>query len=375
MSSEQNRVIWPLGLAAREGVATARHGRWTSLLVIVAIAACIAVPGAADSVAVSKLIADEQAWIAAGGHVFVVTGARIADRANPVAAVACDRLTQLDGVVAAFAMLPDSGRGAFSHIPGGRVPVYTASPGVTRFLGAASTAGAPVIVTAGLASRTGVHNGEVVHVQGYNGLVATATSAPLTVRIADSTVLGEEYDGALLMPTLLTGDADSCFVRTDSAHYSAIQAALPALLAHEGQPAIAQPRLFSSQFTVDYTHAFEDRAFRWLWVAAASLLLLIWVITQWFRRSQLAIYATFGMRAASRQVMQVSEWAVLAAFGLPWGWGLGVVWALALGASPETAVLQVSSHAMLTILAATVAVVVVGLRPTGSLLDALKDRN
>lgn len=374
MTRPSPRRIWPLPLAAGEGVATARYGRWTSLLVVVAIAACIAAPAAADSVTVSRLIADERAWIDAGGHVFVVTGARTASRSNPIPAATCDRLSEIDGVSAAFALRPVGMRGAFSHIPGGRAPIYEVSPGATAFLGASSIEGAPLIVTAGLAQRTGVRDGEMVRVVGSDGLLATVTSGPLLVRVADSNVMGEEYDGAMLVPAVLHGDASACFVLTDAAHYAAVDAVLPALLAYEGQPALAQPRLFSSEFTVDYTHAFEDRALRWLWVPSAVLLLLIWMITQWFRRSHLAIYTTFGMSTAPRLVMQVSEWLVLVAYGLPWGWGLGVVWALALGARPDTTAALVTFHAALTVLTATAGVVLTGLRPTGSLLDALKDR-
>lgn len=368
-------VVWPLPLAAREGIATARNGRWTSLLIVIAVAACIAGPAAADASAVSRLIADEQAWINAGGHVFVVTGARTEATENPIVSTTCDRLAQLDGVSAAFALRPVENRAAFSHIPGGRAPVYEVTPGAPAFLGSVAGLGAPVIVTTGLAQRTGVRDGETVRLIESDGLVTSPPSDQLVAQVADSAVMGEEYDGAFLVPTVWVGDARVCFVRTDSAHYSAVAAVLPTLLAYDGQPALVQPRLFSSEFTVDYAHAYEDRALRWLWVPSAVLLLLIWAITQWFRRSQLAIYTTFGMRTASRMTMQASEWAVLSAFGLMWGWGIGVTWALALGSRVDVAAALVSSHAAATLLTASAAVVLFGMRPTGSLLDALKDRS
>lgn len=65
---------------------------------------------------------------------------------------------------------------------------------------------------------------------------------------------------------------------------------------------------------------------------------------------------------------------MLAALGLLWGWGLGVVGALALGARVEQAVSLVSFHAVLTVMGASVVVILLGLRPTGTLLNALKDR-
>ena len=107
---------------------------------------------------------------------------------------------------------------------------------------------------------------------------------------------------------------------------------------------------------------------------AAALLGLLWAMLQWFRRSHVAIYATFGMRPAARLVMQLGEWGVLAGFGAAWGWGLGVVGALALGAHAAQAVRLVTFHGALTVIGATAVVVLLGLRPAGTLLNALKDR-
>ncbi|MFO7244719.1 MAG: hypothetical protein DIU73_007545 [Actinomycetes bacterium] len=374
------RRVWPASLAAREGLATASTGRWTSLLIVIAVAWIIAAPGAADAVAVTRLIEAERAWIDAGGHVFVVTGARSDSGQNPVPAEVCDRLTGIDGIGAAFALRRTNANGTLAHIPGGRASIYEVSAGAATFLGVEAAPGGIVIATAGFSERTGVRDGELVTVArragvGADGVAsAAATSDLLTARVADTYAMGEEFDGALLMPAVLTGDADACYVRTDAAHLAAVEAALPSYLAHNGMPAIPNPRLFESEFTVDYTHAFEDRPLRWLWVPAAALLGLLWAMLQWFRRSHVAIYATFGMRAASRLVMQVSEWAVLAGLGLLWGWSLGVVGAMALGARWEQAVTLVSAHAALTVLVASGLVVLLGLRPTGTLINALKDR-
>lgn len=369
------RRVWPLSLAAREGVATARTGRWTSLLMVLAVAWIVAAPGAADAIGVTRLLEDERAWIDAGGHVFVVTGAYEEGRPNPIPADVCDRLSRIDGIDASFALKYSDANGTVAHIPGGRASIYDVSAGVSAFLGVEPASGGVVIATAGFADRTGVRDGDPVIVVRRAGPDTTAaTSDPLTVRVADTFAMGEEFDGALLIPARLTGTADKCYVRTDAAHFAAVEAALPAYLAYGGKPATPNPRLSSGDFTVHYTHAYEDRSLRWLWVPAAALLGLLWAMLQWFRRSQVAIYATFGMRAASRLMMQAAEWAVLAGNGLLCGWSLGVVGALAFGARAEQAVLLVSFHAALTLLGATALVVLLGLRPTGTLLDALKDR-
>jgi len=373
MSGRRARV-WPLGLAAREGVATARTGRWTSLLIVLAVAWTVAA-GAADAVGVTRLVEGEKAWIDAGGHVFVVTGARTDAGQNPIPADVCDRLASIDGIGASFALARSDANGSLSYIPGGRASIYSVSAGAPTFLGVEPAPTGIVIGTLGFAERTGAHDGDLVRVVQRASFSAPAgESDPLTLRVADSAVMGEEFDGAMLMPARLTGTADTCYVRTDAAHHAAVEAALPAYLAYNGLPAIPNPRLFESDFTVDYTHAYEDRPLRWLWVPCAALLGLLWAMLQWFRRSHVAIYATFGMRAAPRLGMQAAEWAVLAGGGVLWGWAIGVVGALALGARADQALMQVSAHAALTVLGASVIVVLLGLRPTGTLLNALKDR-
>jgi hypothetical protein len=368
--------VWPLALSAREGVATARTGRWTSVLIVVAVAWVIAAPGIADAVGVTRLIESERAWIDAGGYVFVVTGAReTGGTTAPVPAEVCDRLSRIDGVEASFALKRTSARGSVGHVPGGQATIYDVSAGALQFLRVEPHSRGVVIATAGFAERTGVADGDPVTVLRRAGPDAAATTSdPLTARVADTATMGEEYDGALLMPALLVGTADACFVRTDAAHLSAVGAALPAQLAHQGTSAIPNPRLFSSEFTVDYTTAFEDRPLRWLWAPAAALLGLLWAMLQWFRRSQVAIYATFGMRAPSRLVMQVSEWAALAGVGALLGWSIGVTGALALGARTAQALGLTSAHTGLTLIGATLLVIMLGLRPTGTLLNALKDR-
>jgi len=375
LSRRTSRRAWPLSLAAREGVATARTGRWTSLLVVLAVAWIVAAPGAADAVAVSQLIDDEQAWIDAGGHVYVVTGARTDNSQNPIPAPVCDRLSAIDGIDASFALSRTDETGTLSYIPGGRVSLYDVSAGALDFLGVEPSDGGTVLATVGFVDRTGAADGDVVRIvrRGAVGTVATP-SDPLTLRAVDTTMMGEEFDGALLVPARLTGDADACYVRTNAAHDAAVEAALPALLADNGDPAIPNPRLFESDFTVDYTHAYKDRPLRWVWVPAAALLGLLWAMLQWFRRSHVAIYATFGMRPAARLVMQLGEWGVLAAFGTVWGWGLGVVGALAFGAHVAQATRLVTFHGVLTVIGATAVVVLLGLRPAGTLLNALKDR-
>ncbi|MCJ7827017.1 MAG: hypothetical protein MUP36_02105, partial [Demequinaceae bacterium] len=346
-----SRPVWPLRLAAREGVDTARTGRWTSLLVVLAVAWASAVPGAADAVGVTQLVEDEHSWVEAGGHVFVVEGARTDGMPNPIPAPACERLNQYEGIDASFALTRTNASGSLSHIPGARPTLYEVTPGVYQFLGLEPDVEGTVIATSGFARRTGVMDGDPAIVIRRAGFGVSAMESDLIrLAVADASIMGEEFDGAFLVPSLVPETANACYVRTDAAHHTAVAAALPGLLSYNGKPAIPNPRLFSGEFTVDYTTAYEDRPLRWVWVATAGALGLLWGIVQWFRRSQIAIYATFGAKAKARLVMQATEWGVLAGIGAVWGWSLGVLGSIAFGARASEALTAVSFHTLLTVL-------------------------
>ncbi len=370
-----SKRVWPLALAAREGFETSRSGRWTSLLIVLAVTWACAVPGAADALNITDLVEKEHAWIEAGGNVFVVEGARAEGIPNPIPAPACETLSQYEGIDASFALIRTNASGALSHIPGARPALYGVTPGAFKFLGIEPDAEGTVIATAGFARRAGLANGDPAVVVRRAGLgVSEARSDVIRLAIADTTVMGEELDGALLLPSAVPTTADACYVRTDAAHHRAVEATLPSLLSYNGMPAVPNPRLFSGEFTVDYTTAYEDRPLRWVWIATAGALGLLWGLVQWFRRSQVAIYATFGAKARARLAMQSTEWGILALVGAVWGWSLGILGSVAWGARAYPAFSAVSFHTALTVLGASILVILLGLRPTGTLLNALKDR-
>jgi len=356
---------WPTRLVVREGVVTALVGRWTSLLVVLAIAWTCAAVGAADAVGVSETARRERAWIDAGAYVLRVQGAVRADVRLPLPPTACERLAAVDGVHGAFWALRRPTAGAFEHLPGGRFSVLEVSPGALPFLEIPTPEGPVALVSDGLARRTGLTDGSPLRVDG---------SDTMNGRVAPVAVLGDDFDGALLVPSVALGRADMCFIRTDAGHVAAVSALAASALGWDGSDAIVSPRLFDNEFTVDFSRAHEQRDLRWAWAAAGLVLALLWALVQWFRRSHTAVYATFGLTAAGRCVLQVSEWCALAAAGLAWGWSLGVVGALALGAEARFAVSQVTAQALPAVLLATAMVVLLSARPTGTLLDQLKDR-
>ncbi|WP_062071865.1 hypothetical protein [Demequina sediminicola] len=367
--------IWPLSLAAREGLATARTGRWTSAIVVIATAWLIAAPAIADALGVTRLMEAEQDWIDAGGHVYVVTGATVDGDQLPIPTSTCESLASYEGVESSFALTRSGATGALASVPGGRASVYSVTSGALPFLGIEGDPRGVAILSSGFSERTGVLDGETIEVvrQASDSEPAARTGL-VASRVANIAPMGDEFDGALLVPSLLGDTADACYVATDAARHEAVGEILPAALAYDGRSAAAADRLYTNEFTVDYTTAYEDRPLRWLWIASALALGLMWALVQWFRRSHTAIYATFGVRAPARLTMQLSEWVLLALAGAAGGWALGLVGALALGARTTPALSIVSAHTALTLIGATLIVITVALKPTGTLLNALKDR-
>lgn len=370
-----SRPVWPWRLAAAEGVATARTGRWASAIVVVVLAWLCAAPGAVDAITVDRLVKGEQAWIAAGAFVYRVQGATTSGLTNPVPAGACDRLAQTDGIDAAFAARRDTTPARTTAAPGGRISLIHVSPGALGFLAAASHPHGVALVTEELAERIGVTDGDPIQLLTTpDGATPADTPTVLTTRVVPTDQLGTDLAGTILVPGAPEERADLCLVRTHPSHAAAVEDLLPSALAWDGTPARATPLLIDSPFTIDYTTAYDTRALRWAWIATAVLAALVWALVQWTRRSYLAIYATFGMPAASRLIMTMTEWITLTALGGLWGWSLGVVGALAAGTTPAQALSQVTWHTTLTLLGASTLVVLIGLRPTGTLLDQLKDR-
>ncbi|NCD19341.1 MAG: hypothetical protein EOL89_05095 [Actinobacteria bacterium] len=146
-----SRPVWPWRLAAAEGVATARTGRWASAIVVVVLAWLCAAPGAVDAITVDRLVKGEQAWIAAGAFVYRVQGATTSGLTNPVPAGACDRLAQAEGIDAAFAARRDTTPARTTAAPGGRISLIHVSPGALGFLAAASHPHGVALVTEELA--------------------------------------------------------------------------------------------------------------------------------------------------------------------------------------------------------------------------------
>ncbi|ASR53909.1 hypothetical protein ACT17Q_12260 [Cellulomonas sp. CW35] len=364
---------WPTKLSVREGLANAVAGRRLAVTVCATVALVTGGVGLANALEVSSLVDAERRWIDAGAFVFVVEPGSKTDDAG-IDVSRCDRLSDVDGIDAAFAVTVTESTVEPAHAPGTRATLAVASPGVYEFLGVRAPATGGILVPPPAATSTGLADGEhsVFVVESWG---RDTHEVPATAVLVDDGVLAEQLVGAYLLPTVLTGEAKQCYVRTDAAHVDEVGAYLrPHLADDDGTPALVRPRLAENSYGLDFENAYGARVLRWAWAAGAAMLVALWAVLQWSRRAKWAIYATFGADARARLTVQSAEWLVLSAAGSAWGWGMAVSYALGLGAEAGVALTQVTGQVVATWCAASVGAAAVGLLPVGTLLDALKDR-
>ncbi len=369
------RRVWAIALCVREGLANARAGRWLSLGIVVSVAWLTAGIGIANALDVQSLVTGERAWIDAGGYTFVVEFPSSNDVRTPLDAATCDGLSGVDGIDASFAVAMRNATLEPASAPGTVASAFSVSPGVFQFLGVKPVIGAAVILTQGANDRTGLVDGErtAFTSRPYDDTTVSEREFA-TVVTADTTMLGEQHQGSYLIPGLLSLGADACYVRTDAAHVDAVEGYLAGALGQGANAAVVRPRLSANTYGVDFATAYQDRVLQWSWLAGGLVLAAIWAIIQWMRRARMAIYATFGAPPRARLAMQVTEWVVLGGMGAAWGWGIGIAFSLGLGAEAAIALGQVTGQILALWFVASLAALLIGLLPVGTLLDTLKDR-
>ncbi|WP_217615151.1 hypothetical protein [Cellulomonas sp. GbtcB1] len=370
-------VVWPDRLAAAEGLANARNGRWTSVLLVLVASWLVGSSGAANALEVGRLVSVEREWVAAGGRTFVVEPSDPSERGGIDVAL-CDRLVDVDGVTGSFSTLSTSAAAAPRSAPGHRATIVQVSPGVHRFFDVTAARGAGVIATSEMVARTGVRDGEVVtlDISAFDGAVLPATAtATAELRVLDSPALAADLREAWLVPELLAGAASRCYVATDAAHLSSVQAHLgQALAAHDGTPAVVRPRLAGSTYGLELAGAYAQRPLAGASVFGGAMLTVLFIVVRWHHRGQWAVYRTFGAHRRALLLIQLAEWLVLTAVGCAWGWATSVALGIGQAVDVHVVVVQATAHAAVTWASGTLGVIAAAMLPTGTLLDTLKDR-
>jgi len=365
---------WPASLAIAEGLANVNAGRRLSTIIVGAVALVTSGVGLANVLDVSVLVDAEREWIASGAYVFVVEpNPGNGDSAIDIAT--CDRLAQVEGIDASFAVRVTDAAAEPASAPGTRATLARTSPGIYAFLSVPPPTGSGMLVSESVAGQTGLADGETTTFSIQSIQAATSEDVLATVRRIDNRMLAESLEGSYLFPSEMTGDSAQCYVRTDAAHASDVRDYIAiALTPEQSSPAIVRPRLNESTNGLDFASAFTNRALTWGWAAGAAVLILLWALTQWTRRTRDAIYATFGAHARARLIIQMTEWFTLSTIGLAWGWAIATAFAIGLGSDIEVTLVHASAQAFATWAAASIGAVMIGLTPVGTLIDTLKDR-
>lgn len=334
------------------------------------------VPGAVDAATVSELVTDEQQFLSAGGDVLVVDNEPTGANPGGVPASACVSLADAEPVHATAALTRLRDPATPTSARGGDIATFAASGDLWGLLGMRDSPARDGILTASIAERLGVADGQWLALEPSPGTLGERLPpTPIRVTVADTEPLGEAFTG-LLLPTTVAADpvADTCVVRAEPAALDTLRSTLPGLLARGPEPARAQDRLFTGEFTADPSAALAQRPTQWAWTATGILIGLVWLLIRWVRRSDDALYATMGADALDRLLIRGTEWVLLAALGSAWGLTGGVVLAMALDVPYTLALPYVFRHVAASFLLATAVVLLGQVRRSRSLLADLKDR-
>lgn len=369
----QDPGTWVDSVAFHEGLANARTGGWVTVIVFVVVAWLSAAAGVANSVDLSRLVQAEDEWVRAGAFVRAV---QANDRAGQedLSVAACEQLNAVEGITAAYAARSTDRTLYPASAPGTGLTLTLVSPGFFDFYAIEPSAGAVVMATRSGVTPTGLATEEstVFRQQDNKGHQEASGVAELLL-VPDEEPLGPELAGSFIVPSLLDGKADTCYVRATDA----IGGDMDAYLRGLGSPPISSPNIvrpfLSGQLRgVDFSAHPYERPIWWTWLAGGLAMVLMQSLLHRTRRGRHAIYRTYGASIRDLMVLQVTEWVCVSLPSITWGWGIGVALSSGLGSDPGVVLAQVTGQVVSLWCVATLGVVLLSLWPQNSLLSALK---
>lgn len=370
--ASQRRARWRMSIAVGEGLRNWYHGRWLTVLLTVFISAVLTMPALVDGIAVARMIEEERAWVAAGGRMLVVTN----DDGEGIPRAACESAARISGIAATVALTRLPSRVGFANAPDSEIPVVAAGEGIGPVLGLAGSTGA--VLPEDVAEALGVEVGDRVHLTELatsdgDGVFVTQEAVPVGA-ISDTTVLGEEYAYAVLLPTSAVGMARTCLVRVEPGFVESVRSALPTLLASGGLDGVVADRLIGGEFARDFADEYASRGLRHAPWSVGAAVSLVWLLITWVRRGRDGLYATVGADGPTRAVIRTAEGFAL--LGTSAAVSAGVVTiGLVLATHDLGMVAQLAArHLVVATSVSVVGVVLSTAVPLRSPLAALKDR-
>jgi hypothetical protein len=372
MNGAAPRNRWRARHSVAEAVANVRAGGFLVVTVIGVVALMVAAAVAVDIGAAHRIVAAEDAYLAAGGDLVVAQAAGD----GRVDAAACANLARLAGVRTAFAFDVQPGGARLVGRPESQQTVVTVTPGAAELLGIDHLDADQAVVSTLIADRWQWSPGSRFQLDPDDARTLRVPSGVLTVAaVSNLDLIAQSASTGVLLVRAATGPAQSCYVRVWPSSRDDLTAAIPALLGEtsHGTVQMAQ-RLPAGGFAQDPAHEFEVRPTRWAGAVAGAVAGLLWAVVAWTRRGRAALYASVGVPWSGGVLIRWTEGVVVVVAGILWGTALGLgaamLWS---GAAAGLGVTMALQHMAAALATGVVVVVLTGL-PRPPTLSALKDR-
>lgn len=368
---------WNADSVIREGYARFRHGRWISVVLVLLMGLGIAIGAVADTLRVNDIVAQEQAWVTAGGRLLVVTDE------DGIAPARCDAAGLESAVVGAGATVSLGQRARLSTSPDASLRAVGYSPGLVGILGMDSSSSTAILMSPDTAESLGLFTGSRVVLESSDDFSAdpatvSFSAEQLEVQIVPNLErLGEEYVGSVFVPVSSDQRADTCLIEARAGSLDGVRNAASALVGDGGgSPTVVQDRLLTSEFTSDFRTLYTQRDLAAVPWALGLLLGVLTSLIRWIRRADDALYELLGARRGQRIGIHVTQWAVTTLAGAVLASTLLTTWILVVPSVVNPGLLLVFGWRFLaiTVLASAVATFLSLLIPSGSPFNALRER-
>jgi hypothetical protein len=281
-------------------------------------------------------------------------------------------LANWDGVVAAGGMRI-AGTVSFVSAPGVLFQSAAVTEGALHVWAPSQRAepadGTPAyVVGKALAKEIGLRDGSLT--------ALTGEPVARVLGVLDSGRRNPQVQRWLLDVVPPAGTFDECWVEFSRESYSPGLAALAAWFAAGSKEPIVRPYTRKDEFTRDPLREFHDRPQRYGWLAAGGLIGAVFLLSAWFRRSELGLYLAIGTGRLQLVTMLAADALVLMATGafIAAAWGAAIH--AALGHNLPYDHLRIAGRALLSsaLLGLAVAPWASSLVARGNIASLLKDR-
>lgn len=251
-----------------------------------------------ESSNVAALLRDSASRVAQGEYVAVVSSAASEPTAR-VKSEACERLGGLPGVRASGSIKRAADL-VFSTSPNQRITHFEASPGALQVLGSPPTK-AEFVVGGAIAADLGLLTSGTLGISGGETRKALVLGEP-SIRTG-------LIDYAVMSVTPPSGYTDVCLVEFESTSTVDVTIFISGLLQIPADSAQVKSLEGIQQLGPSPAYVYEGNLARLSWLITAPALSILWLILSRSRRSELALYRSFGASPLFLATMGICEQA------------------------------------------------------------------